>query len=91
MATKKSLSAVVDCHLLLEIGKNLNFDVQAGAEKNTGGISPDTMDVAAMSPNTPPKDTSGNVYEKPQSEVMSNVMSNEAGTQLFGVEGDDSD
>ena len=44
-----------------------------------------------MSQGTPPKDTSEHVYEKPQSEVMSNVMSNESGTQLFGVEGEDSD
>ena len=40
-----------------------------------------------MSPNTPPKDTSGNVYEKPQNEVLSN----EAGTQLFGIASDDRD
>jgi hypothetical protein len=84
--SSENLSAGVDSHLLLETGKNLNFDVQGGTE-NTGGISPDTMDVAAMSPNTPPKDTSGNVYEKPQNEVLSN----EAGTQLFGIPSDDSD
>ena len=33
--TSENLSAVVDSHLLLETGKNLNFDVQGGAEKNT--------------------------------------------------------
>ena len=85
--TSENLSAVVDSHLLLETGKHLNFDAQAGAEKDTRGISPDTMDVAAISPNTPPKDTSGNVYEKPQNEVLSN----EAGTQLFGIANDDRD
>ena len=91
--TSESLLAVVDSHLLLETGKNLNFDVQAGIEKNIGGVNPNNMDVVAMSQGTPPKDTSGNMYayEKPQSKVMSNVVSNEAGTQLFGVEGNDSD
>ena len=89
--TSENLSAVVESHLLLETGKSLNFDAQAGTEKETGGISPDTMDVAAMSKGTPPKDTSEHVYEQQQSEVMSNVMSNESGTQLFGVEGEDSD
>ena len=44
--------------------------------------SPEATAITTISPNTPPKDTSSSLAEKPQQEVMDN---NEAGTQLFGV------
>ena len=65
--------------------------VQAAAEQSPAG-SPEATVVAAISPNTAPKDTSGNVSEKPQNAVMD---TNDAGTQLFGsatgVPSDDGD
>ena len=51
--------------------------VAAGQEPG----SPEVTAVARISGNTPPKDTSGNVYEKPLTESM---ISDEPGTQLFG-------
>ena len=78
--TSETLSAVVDSHLLIETSKNLCFDVQAAPDNGTAG-SPEATDVATISPNTPPKETSSNLFDKPQHKSINN---DEAGTQLFG-------
>ena len=55
--------------------------VSAAPERSPEG-SPDAIAVATISPSTPPKDTSGNLYEKPMNET---INTDQPGTQLFGA------
>ena len=55
--------------------------VEAAPERSPEG-SPDQSAIATISPNTPPKETSAALYEKPQPETMN---TDEKGTQLFAV------
>ena len=58
------------------------ISVAAAPERSPEG-SPDQTAIATISPNTPPKDTSPNVYANTPTETMNN---DEQGTQLFHVE-----
>ena len=56
-------------------------DVSVVAADQEPEGSPEVTAMARISPNTPPKDTSGNIYEKPMNE---SINSDEPGQQLFG-------
>ena len=60
---------------------NAKEDVSVVAAEREPGGSPEVTAVARIGASTPPKDTSGNIYEKPLNE---SINADEPGTQLFG-------